>query len=735
MHNASIAIARHCGWFLVVAANAIAWRFSAIVDEGAQLLAIALLSCIGAAISGRPRWSILCALLVGVAAHYTGNGPLTAALALAYCTFTARAAAVASHLVVILSLALVSSVKQVIPPGTIDRHLALAPFLQPEGCPVYAGVYGGCVLLVFLLGWAALRPSVWRCVGCGAVAILSIAVGVRYESVTPASILIVLLATLLGPANSRKPTFGLGSYALFSIGPRLITIAITMSGDVKPDRSAAHATRVAFVQEGHFSLEAAELRQDNPNARPNFAAWALILSELGVVVDVVSSSDPKLLTYDALVTVNLSPTANVQALKEATSKGASLLVLADHTWMFDQGVPTNTLLQGTGILVSFDSAVPIAADNYWLGAMEVGGDRLFGPHLAGREIPWSVGCSLSVEKPAVVLALAGRGYRDLGNSMRPGGLGNLRRDHQEQLGGFPVAAASQLGEGAVLVLGDTSALQSAVVAAGMPFATRLGDWLRRPESGGPGSSGTSSALLGLLGIFMCMYRGTPSRLAVASLVVLAIGMRAPSDTRVLTAGKAPAVVIDRALAPRLGVWRGQGESCTGLVEEASSLGYFVRYDAWTSARPQDVVVFIEPQVPMSDSEVASLLAFVEAGGRVVVFCGPSGNAMMAAFLNALELRIGVLVGPAPISAWENAPTEVPLVPRFHAAYEIRGSLQHCDIVATGFGLPTAVTKRHEAGRVLLIGDPGLALTKHTAPSAGGSVTGRRTLRRMLATIL
>ena len=478
---------------------------------------------------------------------------------------------------------------------------------------------------------------------------------------------------------------------------------------------------------------------------PRFGEFRRLLERAGaVVVDLeqpAALADPEL---SACITINLNGPEAAGFIEPARSfgaRGGRLLVLADHTDLFGQIEPTNALLRETGIEVCFDSAVPLGLGGSWVGSLEAGRDGLFGPHRDGRGLSWGVGASLAVSRPGRVLARGTRAFLDAGDRGRPGGLGNLQLDAGERRGGFPIAAWGTLGSGRVLVLGDTSAVQTSALIDGRGFAARLAAWLLRGGdlTGGAAANGSlAAALAGICLLAALGARGSGSGPLWAAAVLAGAELwseRAAARAFLLEEPETQRVAL-LASAGAVGATRDE-ERLGALTEAFATLDHslYAHPDA-AAPRGAAAAVLLDPWRPVDPRVQERWLDFVERGGRLLAFVGRRGAGNLAPLLAALEVRLGMPLGRGFESAYGGPLASVPGVPTFGSSFALEGpGLSSATVLATCFGRPVAARFEHGRGSIVLVADSEVFVDRCIEPSQGGTQAAALTLHRLLATFL
>jgi len=180
----------------------------------------------------------------------------------------------------------------------------------------------------------------------------------------------------------------------------------------------------------------------------------------------------------------------------------------------------NELLEPTAIRVAYDSAT--FAVGGWLQSYE----PLAHPVTAGvgdteNQFGVVIGASLDVRFPARPLLMGKWGWNDPGDPLAGSAMmGNGEYDAGERLGDVVLAAEQRLGQGRVVVLGDTSGLSNGLMFGCHVFTSRLYDYLVNPVSTPQDPWRQAAAGLVVLGLATALVLfPRPERIAAAAAVV------------------------------------------------------------------------------------------------------------------------------------------------------------------------------------------------------------------------
>lgn len=758
----------------LVAAGLSPWTSAEAIQAGTALFALIAVALVSSDV--RPGRALMatsvCGSAVVVLASVLGaTPPVIVAGVLGWICITQRllGSGVSIHnsaLTVPFLALLHGSLRRSLPPGACDtpvhtviNALSQAIFPSDELSACNSGsVYGAAAGTVAIVALLVLRTKTTLRIAGVLILIAALMAGRVEESVWPAFFAAAIVPSILSAWTGLTPK----AASSLMTSPRLgwtlplvgsagaVALAFLTSGT---SATATFPRVVGFIgaREGTFELEPRSTDPKfNPSVSPpRFGAFRDLLERQGFQTrDIESSESKEIEICDAFVTINFSgPTAQsfVDPLRRRVASGARLLVLADHTDLFGQCKPTHTLLDGTGIRLAFDSAVPAGKGEGWNGAMEAGRDPLFGPHSTGNGISWSVGCSLEVGQPARVLARATNGFADLGDHKKAGGLGTLGREQGEVLGGFALAADAPLGAGRVLVFGDTSTLQDVAIEEEIDFARRVGAWLLGLEARFSGLDSPlfiNLALLLVLGAGYGAARYTMNSIVAVSVAILAVG-ECVSEARSSNQGLLPersakTLWIDASSLPGFEL-HGDGKSRVGpLIVEGRRAGYVVQLQRNPGPMSsEDMLVICEPARPLSPKRTRDILAMIESGGRILVCVGPRGAVAVRTLLDELGLSVGIPLGAGQMSnSFDATQSQDESNVRLHCGYELQGrGVAAAQILGRIFGRPVALMGKRGKGAWCVIADPEFPHAKQSDFLRGATLQGAYTFYRICDAII
>jgi len=713
--------------------------------------ALLAFSCTAATASGMvPLWYGACGLVLLLGASAVGIDPELSCLA--FGLFLLVAGQRGKHGQTVLSLRGAAMTVMVLLSGRLQHAFDPGLFDLPsraliEGLAAVVPVdvncdplIGGALLLIpVVLAVGALRLTTRAAVLALGSFLAACLAGTILESSWPAVLVATAVplfaqATDVVPPSFARVRSGLAIAASTVLTVYLVAVYLTVDPSPNPPR-------VGFVgaMKGSFDHEPREaVRRRNFPGGPYFGNFWTSLSEQADLIKLTDAEDESLISScDVLVTINLSGkdvASWVEPLRRAVRGGARLLVLADHTDLFGQMKPTNALLEGSGIKLAFDSAVPSSRRDGWDDCMLTGSDPLFGGFRYGRGLAWSVGCSLTLDRAARCLALASRAFIDEGVRAKVGGLGNLVRDTGERLGGFPIAASGKIGNGSTLVFGDTSCLQDGALARNPDFFARLVDWMHGEESAnGLASSRIAAVLVLALSIalaWLVLDKWHWGLVYSAAFLTMLLASWGP-ERRTNVQTQRPIAFVPLEYVPdqqfedlRHGPWL--------LLHEATQNGFSVRWAlAGENPHPdRDVVILVDPKRSLASEETKRLTEFCDAGGRLLAFVGPDGVRALSGFFKKLEATVGMPVGTGSFgSKWVGGESPK-LRPSFSGAFQLSfANSENVTVRATVLDRPVAIDWRIGRGKCIVVGDPQLPTAATCHVRYGGNLATYSTFLR------
>jgi len=401
-------------------------------------------------------------------------------------------------------------------------------------------------------------------------------------------------------------------------------------------------------------------------------------------------------------------------------RGGGLLCMGDHTGVAGIRGPFNNLLEPAGIRFVFDSATFFHEG--WSTGAELRRHAMNRGVRDGENYQIWVGASLDIDANVRPVVVGRYGYSDMGDmsNLRMSFLGDRRYNPDEQLGDIVLVAESRLGNGKVLVFGDTSTYQNLALPRSWDVVLRSFDHLARRGGGGLGASAQWWWLLafvaGLGAVTAGGRRALPVAAAALGLWVASVAatvggtpehtldwsrVRAPSLAAAV-GGTVPkgTAVVDRSHGGRYDLRAWFDPSIGGLLLNLIRDGFFPivadEFPAHALERA-DVFVTIAPMRAYDGGERAALRRFLERGGRAIVAVGWEDYDGARSFLADHEFA----VLDVPLSHFRTGERPEDLV--FRNAWALRPPADG-RVLVSQWGHPVVASRRVGRGELIVIGD-------------------------------
>ncbi len=501
----------------------------------------------------------------------------------------------------------------------------------------------------------------------------------------------------------------------------LAVLAIVVGAGGLGTRSALVApagATIAFYDEGTLDFSRPERGRYGLNQVGMFGSASRLLELAGYQIGKVSRADlPEALeAVDVLVVINLRQSFDDrerEAIWSFVRKGGGLLVMGDHTDLFGLMEPLNQLLEPIGTRFIFDSAFPLRS--HWQDAIEVRPHPITSGVVDPRDLQIGTGGSLVLDDLRARPVVVGRyAFSDLGNRLNDGQgglLGDYRYQVGERLGDVVLVATAEVGDGRVVVFGDTSSIQILSVPQARAFVDRVFAYLAGGSERRPAAlSATLWVLLGVgvVGLIWVQRRGWTRRPG-ALIVPLALALLAAEAARDLRPPPAPTplrppeavALIDTGHVPYAPYEFFVEGSIGGLFASLYRAGYLpVTGELNEDLDQVGMVVLFAPSKAYSAADRDGLARFLERGGTLLIVADGRHPELVAAPLGLCGMAIDPLpLGPA-TAPWHDK--EIEMVD----AWPIRAIGDHAVTIHAawkGYGL--IAETRPGRGRCLAVGDP------------------------------
>lgn len=592
-------------------------------------------------------------------------------------------------------------------------------------------------------------PTLWAQRVAGWVALLDpVHMALLLALPLAAVVAAALTAAPLAAAPARRPPRA----AAWMVVPAALLAVASLTN--LPGSLASEPRRVALYEKGFINWLVPTHERYGSRSGGMFGNLPQLVRHLGwesAFIDRIDSGT--LADHDVLVIINqFEPfdEASREAIDGFLRGGGALLVLGDHTfYKGPDGVPPDQPIEGERLQINqpirtshiafrFDSAY------YFIG----GWLHSFGyaPHWivaglgdASNEPGCVVGASLDLAYPAAPLVVGRYGYADAGvhpsdpTAAARGYMDNSFYDPGEELGDLVLVAAENVGEGKLVVIGDTSGLVNSIQVQTWPFVVRLFHWL--------GSDGRAAIpawrdVLGLLLLALVaalVLQGGRATLVTGAASLLVGGLASlhavtswveppPLDGRV--------AVVDLSHVGKHSIegWRDRGVS--GLYLNLMRAGYHT-LGAKTLDADQllasELFVSVAPTAAYDEVELDLLWEFMEGGGRVLLAVGFEDRAGSRSLLE----RAGLTIPHRPLG---REPARVPgasVTPSFFEAWPVLGGDR---TLVTVRDEPVVVTREVGQGRLVVIGDTDFLLNRNLEVEDGAILANVQFLSWLLAEV-
>ncbi len=392
-------------------------------------------------------------------------------------------------------------------------------------------------------------------------------------------------------------------------------------------------------------------------------------------------SDKDLADADLLVLFypmreNMTP-KQVDRVRHYVEHGGKLLLMSEHTIREKEAddkaeVPQlldsrfNELLADTSMRVPFDAAE--FATQAWRESYE----GLAHPTTAGigddhNQFGVIIGASVDARWPARPILIGRWGWCDQGdegNGATMALLGNLRYDPGERLGDVVLAAEQPLGNGRIMVFGDTSSLCNGVTGTSYPFMARVLAYMagdgKSTQSAWRQALGSLLALIivGLLFSFRpTIWRAAVVAAALSASLAICVSITAGA-TEVLPSGQYVKANKPNNLAYIDIAHLGTNNEAADQPEGTFGLEYALMRDdmlalslydlTYERLRRAGLFISIGPQRPFTRAERAAIRRFMEEdGGIFILMAGYERSAASESLLRDFDFTVGALAPGLP----------------------------------------------------------------------------------------
>lgn len=391
------------------------------------------------------------------------------------------------------------------------------------------------------------------------------------------------------------------------------------------------------------------------------------------------------------------------AVRDFVSKGGSLVVLGDHTNVFGLQNGFNSLLDD--IKFEFDSAYPYREG--WRGSLSTSTSYPICRYSESNQ-GVAIGASLALSGWGQRMVWSHHAFSDFGVKENYVGsyLGNYSRDTAEPAGDCVLIAQESLGNGRIVVFGDTSAFQNAMPYNFDEFVFPFFRAMSMPTRWIETRQGMVFVSLSAFALFiLLMWDVVPMTIIVG----LAVGMVAHQSIQFWSLGafahQYQSILVDESHIPNIGHSDSLGQDCGSLYTELLRTGYLVRrsnsFQGGLNNKPK-LIAFVDPSRRFTREEQIQLLEYERNGGLVLLVLGTFSNESLREFLEANGVEIGNSLGAVQESI-EGEKLE--LTPRFRDAYSLQLDLKTAQPVLRSGSDIVCSLSQYGSGRLAVIADP------------------------------
>jgi hypothetical protein len=418
----------------------------------------------------------------------------------------------------------------------------------------------------------------------------------------------------------------------------------------------ARTRKISFLHRGVVSFSKPNYERYSRAAGGMFGFLPEYAQLFGCDSEVVSDIPDPLNPDQILVMTNLDEPLSSDEFERIWSfvrAGGGLWVLGDHTFIKNGRNHINDLLMPTNIRLNHDSAQ--FHPQGWFNSYRIRQGTAFSwlrDEPAENRLSILVGCSLDLTPPARPLILGRFGFGDWGPAEEDeerGWLGDFEYQVNERLGDLVLVAGEQIGEGKVLVFGDTSSFFNLTLTRSYELLRAVLTWFGEPAFYTRAFSRSTewlSLLLLLLALSASLFNRSSDRPAVYSLTLLALLSLVIHQGSVIAfdrnLSRKRMAIIDHSLHPyasKHAIMR------SGLFGVTAS---FMRHDLmpvtqkdWSRALLDEAsLLFLNaPQRPFSAKQQKDVMDFTERGGIVLMACGYPHYGNVRSFLQPLGMEV------------------------------------------------------------------------------------------------
>ncbi len=501
-----------------------------------------------------------------------------------------------------------------------------------------------------------------------------------------------------------------------------VILFVNTPGERRDGKGVAGTTRYALYKEGFHNWMTPNKQRYGSRSAGMFGNLPRMLDSMGWEGELIESlDDASLANRDVLFIANPKDhldNATIARIEKFVEDGGSLLMLGDHTWRKDDEPGGDKILDeaigNTNISFNFDSAYYYIGG--WLHSLQ------YWPHASTvhlrdetNESGCVVGASLDISYPATPLIVGRYGYADKGFHVRnpqKGYMDNSMPDPDERLGDMVLVAAQNVGNGRVVVVGDTSGFVNAIQTQTWRFTSRVFDWLASDGQATVAKWRDVLGILLLIGAMTLVVRGARTQRAIVPVACLAMLVSGWGAREHLASKSKPSplkgdialVDLSHVGLHSMEAWR--DNAISGIYLNLMREGYFslgARDFDEDQLLASDLFVTIAPSKAYSDGELDVLEKYMNQGGTVLLSVGWEEKAGATSLLN----RFGLDIAYKPQGRAANPIAGTTVMPNYWEVWPVvpyPKNAEPPEVIANLRNDPTVVRRRVGAGQLVVIGD-------------------------------
>ena len=388
-------------------------------------------------------------------------------------------------------------------------------------------------------------------------------------------------------------------------------------------------------------------------------------------------------TVEIFVVINPNATFSIPEKEQIwnfVESGGSLLVLGDHTNVGETMQPLNDLLSPVEISYRFDSALPLDQQFQWKTSGQLH------PHIIThglhrvQDLDISVGASLETTIQTVPVVIGRYALSDNGDWSNKdfAYLGDYDYNAGEQLGDIVLVAATNYGDGKVLVFGDSSPFQNSAIPFTHPSIQNVFTWLSTPANTTAEFLQPLIAIILLVAAFLFYLSiKTPKPTVFPLPITIAIALLITTIHPIIAYNpidfQGNIVAIDTSHTERFTIKPFTDQSLNGFMLSLQRNNLLpiinTKFDIDQLSKTK-IIVFNAPTKPFTQNELNFLNRYMSQGGVVILATSYEDKEASQQLLTTYDLDIeNIPLGPVPYI--EKNPEEYETQPRFVDSWPIQ----------------------------------------------------------------